>query len=144
MEDREYKVSTPPRKAHGPGPMGGGEKPKNLIGTWKKLLGYCRKYIAVIIIALLCAVAGTVLTLIGPDKLSDMTDTITDGIAPDTEMLTEISDTISDNVATNFELVMDSIASNLNNTDNINKKATEIMMSPHISDKDKGQFQQSL
>ena len=66
----------------------GHNKPKDLVGTWKKLLGYCRRYLAVFMIAILCAAAGTVLTLIGPDKLSEMTDTITAGITPNTEALT--------------------------------------------------------
>ena len=76
-------TSAPPRRGHG-GPMGmarGGEKAKDLIGTWKKLLGYCRRYRVALVVALLCAVLGTVLTLAGPDQLSDMTDTITAGIA---------------------------------------------------------------
>ena len=73
------------------GPPGrGGEKAKDLIGTWKKLLGYCRRYKVVFVIALICAAAGTVLTLAGPDQLSRMTDVVTEGIAPDTEKLGEI------------------------------------------------------
>ncbi len=88
------------------GPMGGhpggtGEKARNLTGTWKKLLGYCRRYLAVFVIALVCAAAGTVLTLIGPDKLSEITDTITAGIAPDTEKLEEIVQRITENMAVN-------------------------------------------
>ena len=61
-------TSAPPRRGHG-GPMGmarGGEKAKDLIGTWKKLLGYCRRYRVALVVALLCAVLGTVLTLAGP------------------------------------------------------------------------------
>jgi ATP-binding cassette subfamily B protein len=58
-----------------------GEKPNDLAGTWKKLLGYCSKYMPGIVLALVCSICGTVLTLIGPDKLSDITDCITDGIA---------------------------------------------------------------
>ena len=45
-----------------------------------KLITYCKKYIPVIIIALTSAVIGTILTIIGPDKLSEMTDIITAGI----------------------------------------------------------------
>jgi ATP-binding cassette subfamily B protein len=56
------------------------EKPKDLVGTWKKLFNYCNKYIAGIILALVCATLGTILTLMGPDKLSQMTDCITEGI----------------------------------------------------------------
>lgn len=86
MENKEYHQNQP-RMKHGPGPRPGGEKAKDFVGTWKKLLGYCRKYTAVIVIALICAASGTILTLLGPDKLSEMTDTITAGIAPAAEGL---------------------------------------------------------
>lgn len=54
--------------------------------TWSKLLRYCRKYVPVIIIALICAAAGTVLTLLGPDMLSEITDKITAGLAGGIDM----------------------------------------------------------
>ena len=91
----------------------GHNKPKDLVGTWKKLLGYCRRYLAVFMIAILCAAAGTVLTLIGPDKLSDMTDTITAGITPNTEALTELTEAVSENAAANMQEVSAAIAANL-------------------------------
>lgn len=65
---------------HGPGPRGNGEKAKDLKGTWAKLLKQSNKYLIGIIIAVICAAGGTVFTLIGPDKLSDMTDVITEGM----------------------------------------------------------------
>ncbi len=87
MEKKEYEFGQARARApmrRGPGGPGGrmapGEKPKDLIGTWKKLLGYCKKYIAFIVVALLCAVGGTVLTLLGPDKLSDITKYIQQGL----------------------------------------------------------------
>ncbi len=91
----------------------GHNKPKDLVGTWKKLLGYCRRYLAVFMIAILCAAAGTVLTLIGPDKLSDMTDTITAGITPNTEALTALTEAASENAAANMQEVSTAIAVNL-------------------------------
>lgn len=109
MEDKKYesrqmrgRKAGPGRGPHGgPGGMGG-EKAKDLIGTWKKLLGYCRRYIAVFIIAIVCASCGTVLTLVGPDKLSDMTDTVTAGIAPDAEKLEEIAGAVTGNLYANM------------------------------------------
>ena len=95
------------------GPAGSGEKAKDLVGTWKKLLGYCRRYSALIVVALVCAAAGTVLTLIGPDRLSDMTDTITDGVGFDTDKLSDITGQISENITENFGIVMDAVASNM-------------------------------
>lgn len=91
----------------------GHNKPKDLVGTWKKLLGYCRRYLAVFMIAILCAAAGTVLTLIGPDKLSEMTDTITAGITPNTEALTELTEAVSENASANMQEVSTAIAVNL-------------------------------
>lgn len=66
-------------------------------GTFRKLIDYCRKYIVVLIVAVVCAAVGTFLTIIGPDKLSEITNLVTDGIAPNTEMLTEIAGTVSGN-----------------------------------------------
>ena len=48
--------------------------------------------------ALVCAVVGTVLTLFGPNMLSDITDAIQDGIAPDTDKLEQIVTTVTDNM----------------------------------------------
>lgn len=71
----------------GRGPMGGGhglgrpvEKPKNFKATMVKLIRYCKRYLPAIIVALVTAVAGTVLQIIGPDKLKDMTNEITKGL----------------------------------------------------------------
>lgn len=75
-DGRQDKQMGPP----GPGMRGGGEKAKNFTATWGKLLRYCKKYWVVIIAALVCAALGTVLTLIGPDKLSELTDLITEGL----------------------------------------------------------------
>ncbi|MGM9664314.1 MAG: ABC transporter ATP-binding protein [Eubacteriales bacterium] len=118
MENKEYTFgsASAPRRGpggRGPGGRGSGEKAKDLVGTWKKLLGYCRKYFAVIAIALICAAVGTVLTLAGPDKLSDMTDAITDGVKPNIEKMTVISERISGNVSSNFQTVIGKITANV-------------------------------
>lgn len=57
-----------------------GEKPKDFKGIWIKLIRYCKKYFIAMGVAIVCAIVGTVFTLIGPDKLSDMTKLITDGL----------------------------------------------------------------
>ena len=149
MENKEYKPGQNHKRGVG-SPMGGphgrhgGEKAKDLVGTWKKLFGYCRKYIVVFVIALLCSAAGTVLTLMGPDKLSDMTDVMTDGIAPDSEKLEEIMEGVSENLSANMETVMSSITANISDEEKMTEKAAEIMASSDISDEDKMAFQQML
>lgn len=62
------------------------EKSKDFKGTWMKIIRYCKRYLAVIVVALICAVAGTILTILGPDKLSDLTKVITEGIATGIDM----------------------------------------------------------
>lgn len=70
----------------GRGPMGGGpmggvvEKPRNFKATMTKLLNYCKNYLPAIIIALVAAAAGTVLQIIGPDRLKDLTNEIMKGL----------------------------------------------------------------
>lgn len=89
MEKKEYSVSPnnvrPGMPHRGPG-RAGGEKAKDLVGTWKKLLGYCRRYIAALVVAIIFAAMGTVLTLIGPDKLSELTNLVTEGIVTGIDM----------------------------------------------------------
>ena len=73
--------------------MGKKKKSEKNLG---KLITYCKKYIPVIVIALISSVIGTILSLIGPDKLSEMTDIITDGIMTniDLEKITSIGLTL--------------------------------------------------
>lgn len=73
----------PMRGPHGGPPGGSGrvfEKSKDFKGTWIKILKYIKRYLPAIITALVCALAGTALTLIGPDKLSELTDLIKEGV----------------------------------------------------------------
>lgn len=64
------------------GPMGPGavEKPKDFKGTWGKLIAYCKNYMPAVVIALVLATIGTVLQIIGPEKLKEMTDEIMKGL----------------------------------------------------------------
>jgi len=83
----QRKQAGPPGPGPGPGPgMGGGEKATNFSATWGKLLRYCKQYWGVMIAALACAALGTVLTLLGPDQLSEMTNLITDGLMTGIDM----------------------------------------------------------
>lgn len=66
-----------------------GNKPENFKGTFKKLFQYCKPERILLIIAVCCAVGGSILNLQGPGRLSDITDTITEGLQTgvDTEKL---------------------------------------------------------
>ncbi len=64
----------------GPGMGGKPQKAKDLKGTWIKLLKYSKSYVAFMIIAVICAIGGTVFTILGPDKLKEITNAIMQGI----------------------------------------------------------------
>ena len=89
----------------GRGPMGrrGAAGQKIDHSTWGKLLAFCRRYVPAVAVALVCAAVGTVLTLLGPNMLSDITDAIQNGIAPDTDKLELIVTTVSDNMQHNAQ-----------------------------------------
>ena len=68
------------KKPHGPAGPHAPDRAKNFTGTWKKLLGFCRQYWPAMIAAVIFAMTGTVLTLMGPDKVSELTKKITEGM----------------------------------------------------------------
>ena len=85
MERKEYKigdVDTNARRRGGPrgGGMRRGEKPKDLVGTWKKLIAYSKAYMPAFLVAIGFALASTILNLIGPIKLADIAKYIEDGL----------------------------------------------------------------
>ena len=66
---------------HGPsGQMNKQEKSKDFIGSLKKLFTFNNKLIPLIIIALILSALSSILSIIGPDKLKEITNVITDGI----------------------------------------------------------------
>lgn len=148
MEQKAYQPGQAQNRPRRPaGPMGrpsSGEKAKDLVGTWKKLLRYCRKYIAVLITAVVCAAVGVILTLAGPDQLSNMTDTITKGIAPNTEKLETITTTLSDSISSNMETLMQEITAPLSDETIMQQKTAAILEDSNCSAADKQAFRDFL
>lgn len=62
------------------------EKPKNMKNALIKLASYCKKQMGVIVFALVIAVIGAVLTILGPDQISKITDYMYDGITGKIDM----------------------------------------------------------
>lgn len=56
------------------------------LGAIKKVLAYCKKYLPAVIVALIFAVGGSVATIIGPEKISDLMNEITSGIMTGVDM----------------------------------------------------------
>ena len=77
------------RSQHGPGGFNASEKIDKR--TWGKLLQYCKRYWSVMVVAIICSAAGTILTLAGPQMLSDMTDTISAGMMTDAIDMSKIA-----------------------------------------------------
>ncbi len=63
---------------HGPGRIP--EKPHDLKKALRDLLAYCRNDLRVIVISLILAAGGAVLTIIGPSQISRITDTVVSGL----------------------------------------------------------------
>lgn len=113
-----------------PGPRGRvAEKSKDFKGTIKKLFGSLKKWHLLLGISIFLAMISAILALISPNKLSDLTDTVTKGISPNTKKLTEITTKISKGIS---------------NKDNIALKIPQIMTSNSISSEDKLQFQEVI
>ena len=62
------------------------EKPNNIKSSMLDLLKYLKPWYKAIVVALILSLAGTALTLIAPDKMADLTNTIGDGLATGIDM----------------------------------------------------------
>ena len=73
--DENYK-----RKPHNLGPNRVAEKPKNFKIAIRNLIRYLNKLFPLIIVAFILSSFSSILTIIGPNRLSDLTDEITKGL----------------------------------------------------------------
>ncbi len=83
-----------------PRPMGGKggqsfEQAKDFRGAMKKLVHYLNKFHKLLVIAFILAAVSSILSIIAPDRLSDMTDLISDGLVPNISETT-VSEIMSD------------------------------------------------
>ena len=62
------------------------EKPRNVKSSMADLFKYLKPWYKAIVAALILSLAGTALTLIAPDKMADLTNTIGDGLATGIDM----------------------------------------------------------
>jgi ATP-binding cassette, subfamily B, multidrug efflux pump len=90
MSKNDYKIgdhqknhtrtaNAPGAPSGGPGAVAIGEKPNNFKESMVQLISYCKAYLPIIILSLLLSVFATVFSLMGPNKLSDITNLITEG-----------------------------------------------------------------
>lgn len=100
------------------------EKAKDFMGSMKRLIKHLRPWRTLMILSLILAASSAVLALISPNKLSELTDTITAGLAPNTKKLEDISKEIGSSF----------------NEENLTSKIPIIMSDEKISDSEKEQF----
>ena len=106
-----------------PRPMGRGvpEKSKDFMGSIKRLLSSLKKWQIVMILSLLLAMASSILALIAPNKLSDLTDTITAGIKPNLNETT-ITEIMNDSSISNEDkMTFNNFLLNIKNEEDSNK-----------------------
>ena len=97
------------------------EKSKDFMGSMKRLLKELKKWHFLMSLSLLLALISAIIALITPDRLSDLTNVITDGIKPNTIVLQTLSKKIQDNLS----------------EEKIKEKLTNILTDESISSEDK-------
>ncbi len=112
-----------------PRPMGRvDEKSKDFVGSIKRLLTNLKPWKILMGLAVTLAFLSAILSLTAPNKLSSLTDVITEGIKPNTEVL----QTVIEKIGTNF------------NEDEIKNKTAIILTSTEINNEDKAKYQEFL
>lgn len=132
----ENRNKTPKR-----GPGAPAEKAKDFKGSINRLMKELKDFKILIIISLVLAALGSVLSILAPDKLSDLTDEISKGLVINTENLETLSTEIT------FQLEEEKLKEKLPqilNMDLSESTIGTIMMSPEISEEDKLNFQNTL
>jgi ATP-binding cassette subfamily B protein len=107
MTERESKF-TPRRGPGGPGMgHGPGEKAKDFKEAMKRLFGELKNFRLYIVIALVLATLGATLSITAPNKLSKLTDTISEGLVLNIENMEQISTNITENLQKNMTILME-------------------------------------
>lgn len=104
------------------------EKSKDFKGSLKRLFNSLNKWRYLLVIALVLAATSSILSIISPNILSDLTDTISAGMIPKTDKIQIITEKITDSFT----------------EDNMNKTVTSIMKDPNINTEDKEKLSSTL
>ena len=87
-----------------PGRMNVADKSKDFKGSMIKLFKNMDRFKILLISSMILALFSAILSTIAPNRLSGITDVISDGIKPDTEKLKLVSEKIYSNIGKNFLL----------------------------------------
>ena len=112
-----------------PRPMhGNNEKSKDFVGSIKRLLANLKPWKILMGLAITLAFLSAILSLTAPNKLSSLTDVVTNGIKPNTEVLQSVITEITNNF----------------NEASLQEKSMLILTSENISFEDKATYQEFL
>ena len=126
----EEKRNHPPRNH---GPMKSVEKPRNFGEALSKLFKSLNGFKALIITSLLLAGLSAILSLVSPNRLSDLTDEISNGLTINTENMEKLKNDLSTNLN---EETFPELAKNILNL-NIDKSTIYKVNTSNISSEDK-------
>ena len=134
-DNKEY--NRPPRRGPGSGPAPS-EKANDFKSAIQRLLKEIKEFHILIIISLILAGLSSILSIVAPDKLSELTDTISEGLVINTENFEEIGTKVTKSL--NEETLKTTMPVIL--AVNINEQTSrEIMSSANISEAEKQQYQ---
>ena len=85
--------------SRGHGPMRINEKPENFVLSIKKLMKSLSSFNILIFVAVILAALSSILSLVAPNKLSDLTDEISRGITINTTNMKELENDLTSNVS---------------------------------------------
>ena len=123
------------------GPPKKGEKPKNMGVALNNLFKELTPFKTLIIISLILAMLGSILSILAPNKLSKLTDTISEGLIINTTKLEELSNEINNNML-NSDISNKSLE--ILNIDLKEENIGSILTSENINEEDKETFKNTL
>lgn len=107
--DNENKKENPVKSprgfgGRGPGMRGTGEKARDFKSAISRLFKELKSYKAIIIIAIILAVGSSILSILAPNRLSDLTDEVQAGLVINKENMQELAGKITSKLSLGKEL----------------------------------------
>ena len=130
-----------PRPNHGPGGGPTYEKARDFKGAIKRLFTELNTYKTLIIIAFTLAILGSVLSILAPDRLSDLTDEISKGLVINQDNMEALNKKVNENLNEDkLKEILPKILSPDVSEDNIRN----ILSDNNINAEDKAKFREIL
>ncbi len=130
-----------PRPNHGPGGGPTYEKARDFKGAIKRLFTELNTYKTLIIIAFTLAILGSVLSILAPDRLSDLTDEISKGLVINQDNMEALNKKVNENLN---EDKLKEILPKILNPDVSEDNIRNILSDNNINAEDKVKFKEIL